>query len=34
MGLKEGDCTKETGYDPYKYEAAWDPILGAKHGNK
>jgi len=31
MGIKEGDCTKETGYDPYKYEDVWDVIYGSKH---
>jgi hypothetical protein len=30
MGLKDGNCTKETDYNPYEYEDVLDSIFGRK----
>jgi hypothetical protein len=30
MGLKDGNCTKETDYNPYEYEDVLDSIFGHK----
>lgn len=34
MGLKDGDCTKETEYDPYQYEELLDAIFKERQGGR